>query len=147
LIEAGLLKERSRDTARKVNEPQPMIFKSRSGKTILVGRNNRQNDYITYKLAVRRDTWLHARQIPGSHVILKESNYPPATEDLEDAAFLAAYFSKGREGGVLDVDYTEVRHVRRRSGGKPGAVFYENYETITVNPHSEELLSQFKLQN
>ncbi len=146
LIESGYLRDRKKGKRRENVLPQPLIFKASSGRTILVGRNNRQNDYITFKAAVRRDTWFHVRQIPGSHVVLKEAPYPPPSEDCEEAAFLAAYFSKGRESSVVDVDYTEVRHVRRRPGGKPGFVFYENYETIMVNPRDETKLSRFKLQ-
>jgi len=135
----------SRRRKKKKSAPQPLNYEASSGRTILVGRNNRQNDYITFKVAVRRDTWLHAKDIPGGHVILKEAPYPPPEEDLEEAAFLAAYHSKGRESSAVAVDYTEVRHVRRRPGGKPGFVFYENYSTITVNPRDEGMLKRFNL--
>ncbi len=145
MIESGLIKEKKKGARKKDSAPKPLNFENSSGKTIFVGRNNRQNDYITFKLAVRRDTWLHAKDIPGSHVILKDTPYPPPEEDLEEAAFLAAYFSKGRESSAVAVDYTEVRHVRRRPGGKPGFVFYENYNTITVNPRDEKMLKHFNL--
>jgi predicted ribosome quality control (RQC) complex YloA/Tae2 family protein len=146
LIDAGYLRDKLKGKKKETALPQPLIFKSESGKTILVGRNNRQNDHVTFKTAVRRDIWFHIRQLPGSHVILKETGWPPAEVDLEEAAFLAAYFSKGRESSAADVDYTEVRHVRRRPGGKPGQVFYENYETVTVNPLDQILKKQFNLQ-
>ncbi len=145
LVETGYIKEKKKNQRRSENRPTPLTFKTSSGLTVLVGRNNRQNDYITFKAAVRRDTWFHVRLIPGSHVVLKETTYPPAPDDCREAAFLAAYFSKGRENNTLDVDYTEIRHVRRRPGGKPGLVFYENYETITVNPGDEELKKLFNL--
>jgi predicted ribosome quality control (RQC) complex YloA/Tae2 family protein len=145
MIDAGYIKEKRKGRRRSAALPQPLSFKASSGRTILVGRNNRQNDYITFKAAVRRDTWLHVRQLPGSHVILKEAPFPPPQEDIEEAAFLAAYFSRARESGAAAVDYTEVRHVRRRPGGKPGFVFYENFETITVNPRDEERQKQFNL--
>lgn len=145
MIENGMLKEKKKGAGKKESAPQPLNYKASSGRTILVGRNNRQNDYITFKVAVRRDTWLHAKDIPGSHVILKEAPYPPPEEDLEQAAFLAAYHSKGRESSAVAVDYTEVRHVRRRPGGKPGFVFYENYNTITVNPQDEGMRKGFNL--
>jgi predicted ribosome quality control (RQC) complex YloA/Tae2 family protein len=146
LIDSGYLRDKQKGKKKELTAPQPLVFKSESGKTILVGRNNRQNDYITFKVAVRRDIWFHIRQLPGSHVILKETIWPPAAEDIDEAAFLAAYFSRGRESSVADVDYTEVRHVRRRPGGKPGQVFYENYETVTVNPLNQDLRKQFNLQ-
>ncbi|MDW7738727.1 MAG: NFACT RNA binding domain-containing protein [Bacillota bacterium] len=145
LIEAGYLKKKEKGKRKSDELPKPLTFKSSSGNSILVGRNNRQNDYITFKAAVRRDTWFHVRQLPGSHVVLKGVSFPPPQQDLEEAAFLAAYFSKGRESSAVAVDYTEVRHVRRRAGGKPGFVFYENFETITVNPGNEELQALFKL--
>ncbi len=145
MIEAGFLREKRKSAKKKISAPQPLNFKTSSGRTILVGSNNRQNDYITFKAAVRRDTWFHVKNMPGSHVVLKEAPYPPPDQDLEEAAFLAAYFSKGRDSGAVDVDYTEVRHVRRRPGGKPGSVFYENYETITVNPLKERLKRLFNL--
>ena len=146
LIDAGYLRDKQKGKKKETVLPQPLIFKSGSGKTILVGRNNRQNDYVTFKAAVRRDIWFHIRQLPGSHVILKETGWPPEEVDLADAAFLAAYFSKGRESRTADVDYTEVRHVRRRPGSNPGQVFYENYETVTVNPLAQDLRKQFNLQ-
>lgn len=145
LIDAGFLRDKQKSKKREDTLPQPLTFKTSSGRTVLVGRNNRQNDYVTFKAAVRRDTWFHIRQIPGSHVVLKEAPYPPPAQDCEEAAFLAAYFSKGRESGAVDIDYTEVRHVRRRPGGQPGAVFYENYETITVNPLDSDMRKHFGL--
>ncbi len=146
LVDAGYLRDKQKGKKKETALPQPLIFKSGSEKTILVGRNNRQNDHVTFKAAVRRDIWFHIRQLPGSHVVLKETGWPPAKEDLEEAAFLAAYFSKGRESSAADVDYTEVRHVRRRPGSKPGQVFYENYETVTVNPLDPGIKKRFNLE-
>ncbi len=145
LVDAGYIKEKKKSQRRRESSPSPLSYKTSSGLTILVGRNNRQNDYITFQAAVRRDTWFHVRLIPGSHVVLKETTFPPSPDDCREAAFLAAYFSKGRENRAVDVDYTEIRHVRRRPGGNPGLVFYENYETITVNPGNEKLKNFFKL--
>ncbi len=145
LVQAGYMKAKKGVKARKEARPEPLSFRSSAGHTILVGRNNRQNDYITFKAAVRRDTWFHVRIIPGSHVVLKEAPDPIPPSDIEEAAFLAAYFSKGRNSGAVEVDYTAVRHVRRRPGGKPGQVFYENYDTITVNPQDQRLIAYFNL--
>ncbi len=145
MIEAGFLREKKKISKKKDAVPQPLKFKTTSGRTILVGRNNRQNDYITFKASVRRDTWFHVKNIPGGHVVLKEAPYPPPPQDVEEAAFLAAYYSKGSESSTAEVDYTEVRHVRRRPGGKPGSVFYNNYETITVNPQDKSLKKLFGL--
>jgi predicted ribosome quality control (RQC) complex YloA/Tae2 family protein len=144
LAETGYIREIKKKTGKKEQPPQPAAFKTSSGRTILVGLNNRQNDYITFKVASRRDTWLHTREVPGAHVLLKDAPYPLPAEDLEEAALLAAYFSRARESSAAAVDYTQVRHVRRAPGGKPGFVLYENYGTITVNPASEILKTLLK---
>lgn len=145
LVDAGYIREKKKPGGKKDAAPRPLEFKTTSGRTVLVGRNNRQNDYITFRAAVRRDTWFHVKNLPGGHVVLKEAPYPPPPGDIEEAAFLAAYYSKGRDSSAVAVDYTEIRHVRRRPGGKPGFVFYENYETITVNPQDERLRELFGL--
>jgi len=145
MAEAGFIRDKQKSQRKSASFVQPLSFTTSSGRSVLVGRNNRQNDYVTFKAAVRRDTWFHVQKLPGSHVILKEAPYPPPPDDIAEAAFLAAYFSRGRESGALAVDYTEVRHVRRRPGGKPGFVFYENYETITVNPLDEAMRKKFGL--
>lgn len=146
MIEAGYLRYKKQQKGKNITRPEPLILKTSAGHTMLIGKNNRQNDYITFKAAVRRDTWLHVRQLPGSHVILKEVPYPPPPEDLEEAAFIAAYFSKGKFNKAVEVDYTEVRHVRRRPGGRPGFVLYENFKTITVNPLDEKMIERFCLK-
>lgn len=140
LVEVGLLKRRKKNRREnKRSKPQPLTFRGASGATYLVGRNNRQNDYVTFKLARRGDTWLHAQGIPGSHVIIKEGSDPPAESDLLEAALLAAYFSSSRELPAVAVDYTAVRHLRRAPGGKPGFVLYNRYKTITVDPRDEKV--------
>ena len=147
LIEAGLLKSPPRrggwgKKKRREQAPQPLSHRSSSGATILVGRNNRQNDYLTFKLAGRRDIWLHAQGLPGSHVIIRGEGTPPAESDLIEAAQLAAYHSKGRELSAVAVDYTEVRHVRRAPGGRPGFVLYDHFKTIIVNPQEKGTINQ-----
>lgn len=144
LIEAGLMKPPRRKGVhgkrkRRSEAPRPLSFNGSSGATILVGRNNSQNDYLTFKLATRRDLWLHAKDLPGSHVILKEGSDSPAADDLQEAALLAAYFSRGRDLPAVAVDYTGVRHLRRAPGGKPGFVLYHQYRTITVDPRDSRL--------
>ncbi len=144
LVEAGYMKAPCRKSAsrkkRSREKPQPLSYLASSGNMILVGRNNRQNDYLTFKAAGRRDTWLHAQRLPGSHVIIKEAGAgPPADSDLLEAALLAAYYSRGRDLPAVAVDYTEVRHVKRAPGGRPGFVLYEPFKTIIVNPQEEEL--------
>ncbi len=146
MTEAGYLREKGKPRRKIDAAPQPLKFTTSAGHTVLVGRNNRQNDYITFKAAARRDTWFHVRKLPGGHVVLKEAPFPPPEKDIEEAAFLAAYFSKGRDSSAVAVDYTEIRHVRRRPGGKPGFVFYENFQTVTTNPLDPALRKRFHLQ-
>lgn len=139
LVEAGFLKAQQKKRTGKKEQPQPLSFRSSAGHLILVGRNNHQNEYLTFSLAARRDTWLHVHELPGSHVLIKEAPFPPPPATIEEAALLAAHYSRGREQAAVAVDYTEARHVRRRPGGKPGAALYDNFETISVNPRDSRL--------
>jgi predicted ribosome quality control (RQC) complex YloA/Tae2 family protein len=107
---------------------------SPSGAVILVGRNNRQNDTITFKIAQPRDLWFHTKDIPGSHVIMKPGDPAQLEADMEKAAQLAAWFSKARASSNVPVDYTERRHVKKPSGAKPGFVIYERQKTLWVTP-------------
>ena len=143
LVEAGYMKaavkKGSRRKKRGSEKTPPLPYPASSGNRILVGRNNRQNDDLTFRIAGRRDIWLHAQGLPGSHVIIRGGGTPPAESDLLEAALLAAHYSKGRDLPALAVDYTEVRHVRRGPGGRPGFVLYESFKTIIVNPQDEKL--------
>ncbi|WP_242848859.1 NFACT RNA binding domain-containing protein [Syntrophomonas palmitatica] len=110
-----------------------------------MGRNNRQNDLLSLKLAGPQDLWLHARQIPGSHVIIKLPKNIANIEQLpdktlEEAAVLAAHFSKASQSGKVEVDYTFRANVRKPPGAKPGMVIYDDYWTIVINPQDENLL-------
>ncbi|HLN62686.1 MAG TPA: NFACT RNA binding domain-containing protein, partial [Symbiobacteriaceae bacterium] len=97
--------------------------------------NNRQNDYLTLKLAAPHDIWLHTKEIPGSHVILRVLPGQPVPERaIHEAAALAAWHSKGRESASVPVDYTLKKHVRKPSGAKPGMVIYDNQKTLWVTP-------------
>ena len=112
----------------------PMRFTTAGGFTVLVGRNNRQNDKLTLKQADNRDIWFHTKNIPGSHVILVTEGRTPAEADLVAAAQLAAWHSKARESSQVPVDYTQVRHVNKPQGAKPGRVIYVDYKTIYATP-------------
>ncbi|HHV63305.1 MAG TPA: fibronectin/fibrinogen-binding protein [Firmicutes bacterium] len=115
--------------------PRPMRFKSEDGYEILVGRNNRENDFLTMKHAAPDDIWLHAKGIPGAHVIIRVDEKGNVSERaLLDAAGLAAYFSKGRQSTNVDIDYTRRRYVRKPRGAKPGMVIYERQKTLAVPP-------------
>ena len=112
----------------------PMEFRSSSGLRILAGRNNRQNEQITLKLAGRGDIWLHAQHVPGSHVLIQTGGMPPDEETIREAAVIAAWHSAARGAGRAAVDYTAARNVRRQPGGRTGMVFYQEYQTVSVRP-------------
>jgi predicted ribosome quality control (RQC) complex YloA/Tae2 family protein len=113
---------------------EPLRFKSSDGFDIYVGKNNRQNDYLTLKLAQSNDIWLHTKNIPGSHVIIKRNGSEIPDKTLEEAAILSAWHSKARMSANISVDYTAVKNVSKPSGAKPGMVIYVNYKTAVVTP-------------
>ncbi|MED4877914.1 NFACT RNA binding domain-containing protein [Anoxybacillus geothermalis] len=143
LIEQGYLRPRAAKGAKKRKPTAPELdrYVASDGTEILVGKNNKQNDYLTTKLAHKDDVWLHVKNIPGSHVVIR--NKQPSDETLLEAANLAAYFSKARHSGSVPVDYTRIRHVKKPSGAKPGFVIYEHEQTLYVTP-DEELIRAMK---
>ncbi|EOI00582.1 fibronectin/fibrinogen-binding protein [Enterococcus moraviensis ATCC BAA-383] len=141
LLEQGYVKKRGTKKQKQPKKSKPEEFYSSDGTLILVGRNNLQNDQLTLRTAKKTDIWLHAKDIPGSHVIIKETN--PSEETLMEAANLAAYFSKYRLSAQVPVDYVQVKHVHKPNGAKPGYVIYENQKTIYVTPN-EQLLETLK---
>ncbi|MGM0239634.1 fibronectin-binding protein EfbA [Enterococcus sp. AZ103] len=141
LIASGYLKKRSQKKIRQHKPSQPEKFIASDGTTILVGKNNLQNDQLTLKKARKTDIWLHAKNIPGSHVIIKSDN--PSDETLLEAAELAAYFSKYRQSAQVPVDYVQVKFVHKPNGAKPGFVIYENQKTLFVTPE-ETTIQQLK---
>ncbi|HEY7021365.1 MAG TPA: NFACT family protein [Ktedonobacterales bacterium] len=112
----------------------PLRRESSDGFALLVGKNSRQNEEVTFHQAAANDLWLHARGVPGAHVILKSSGRPVPETTLSEAAALAAYYSQARESGAVEVDYTEQRYVRHMKGGGPGMVIYERERTLRVAP-------------
>ena len=127
---------RSRQNA-KPSEPRKIQLAS--GAVILIGRNNRQNDLVTFKHAQPRDLWFHTKDIPGSHVVLRSQGNPPLLPDIEKAAQFAAWFSKARNSANIPVDYTERRYVKKPSGAKPGFVIYEKQKTLRMTPNETEI--------
>lgn len=116
----------------------PEKFVSSSGIPISVGKNNKQNDYLTFKLAKKSDIWLHTKDIPGSHVVIHDE--APDEQTLLEAAMLSAYFSKARSSSSVPVDYTEIRQVKKPSGAKPGFVIYFEQKTLYVTPDEAVIL-------
>ncbi|WP_353892177.1 NFACT RNA binding domain-containing protein [Proteinivorax hydrogeniformans] len=136
LIRIGYLKEvRKKDNGKKREESnsKPMKFVSSDNITIYVGKNNKQNDFVTLRLANPNDLWFHTKSLAGSHVVVRNEAKIPA-ETISEAAMLSAYFSKGRHSGNVEVDYTEIKNVKKPKGAKPGMVIYDNYTTLFVTP-------------
>lgn len=141
LMDNGYLKQHKRKmTAKgkqKIVHSRPMEFRSSAGLTILVGKNNSQNDRLTLKDADKRDIWLHTQKIHGSHVILKTGGAEPDDQSLTEAAMLAAWFSQAKDSGQVPVDYTPVKVVKKPAGAKPGFVIYNTYNTMYVTPNED----------
>ncbi|WP_397537458.1 NFACT family protein [Rummeliibacillus pycnus] len=141
LAEQGFMKMRASKRRKKTTKPAPEEFISTTGTRISVGKNNKQNDYLTFKIARKSEIWLHTKDIPGSHVVIHNSD--PDEQTLREAATLSAYFSKARDSSSVPVDYTEIRQVKKPSGAKPGFVIYFEQKTIYVTP-DEELVMKLK---
>ena len=124
---------------------KPNEFLSSDGFTILVGKNNKQNDFLTLKIAHNDDLWMHTKNIPGSHVIIKTEGKEIPESTIFEGAMLAAFFSKSKMSSQVPVDYTLKKNVKKPNGSKPGMVIYETNSTIYVTP-SEELVVKLKKQ-
>lgn len=137
LMEGGYLKQRQSRNLKKKKSLKPVLehYLSSDGTEIVVGKNNKQNEYLTNKLAARDDVWFHTKDIPGSHVVIR-SKHPSETTILE-AANIAAYFSKAKNSSSVPVDFTAIRHVKKPSGSKPGYVIYDNQQTVYVTPNED----------
>ena len=131
LIAGGYLKDVKKRTALS-KKPQPLKFIAPDGTEILVGKNNAQNDRLTFKIAAPDDLWLHTKEITGSHVIIRSSNV--SDETLQLAAEIAAHFSKAQNSSKVPVDYVQCRFVKKPSGAKPGFVIFTNQRTLYVTP-------------
>ena len=131
LIENKIIKNTSRNKKKIKAKSKPMQFKTVDNSNIYVGKNSRQNDYITLKLANKNDYFFHVRNAPGSHVILKTNLLNE--NDIKIASYLAATNSSQAKSNKVDVDYTEKKNVNKAKGAKLGMVYYENFKTVTVN--------------
>lgn len=141
LEEQGIIKRKRQKEKKKNDKPKLETYQSSEGIPILVGKNNKQNEYLTLKLANKNDTWLHAKDIPGSHVVIRSEQFGDAT--LHEAAMLAAYFSKAKQSSNVAVDYTKIRYVKKPNGAKPGFVTYTNQKTLYVTP-DEDLVRKLR---
>ncbi len=142
LIQTGFIRRRQREKIQKRKKPEQYL--ASDGKTIIyVGRNNLQNEELTFKMARKEELWFHAKDIPGSHVVIS-GNLDPSDEVKTDAAELAAYFSQGRLSNLVQVDMIEVKKLNKPTGGKPGFVTYTGQKTLRVTPDSEKIASMKK---
>lgn len=137
LMVEGYLKRPAMKQRKSTKKSQPEVFYASDGTEILVGRNNLQNDQLTLKAARKTDYWLHTKDIPGSHVIIKSAN--PSEETILEAAEIAAYYSKYRHSARVPVDLVQVKHIRKPNGSKPGYVIYENQTTYFVTPEEKRI--------
>ncbi|MEI7027194.1 Rqc2 family fibronectin-binding protein [Paenibacillus sp. y28] len=139
LIDQGYLRDRKKQVRKKKKNDKPSItcYTSSEGIPIYVGKNNLQNEYVSQRLGQPSDTWLHTKDIPGSHVLIRAHEFGETT--LHEAAMLAAYFSQARESGNVPVDYTFIRHVRKPSGAKPGFVIYDHQKTLFVTADEQRI--------
>lgn len=134
LADGGFIKRKTGFKQKKNQALPPLAFTAPGGFKVYVGRNNVQNDKLSLKTALKSDLWFHIQKAPGSHVILSLNGEKPTEEAMEFAAKTAAYYSSGRESGSVEVDYTEVRNLKKPVGAKPGYVIYHVYNSILVKP-------------
>ena len=133
LIETGYIRFRKNNkNSKKPKTSKPHHFVSSDGIDIYVGKNNLQNDYLSLKFANKNHLWLHAKDIPGSHVIVCSFDVPDKT--LEEAAIIAGFYSKGKDSSKLPIDYTKVKELKKPNGSKPGMVIYHTNKTLIINP-------------
>lgn len=130
MVDNNLIKKKSKDK-KKSKPSKPLHYQTESGADIFIGKNSKQNDYITLKVARKDDLWFHVKDSPGSHVILKGDQIND--EDIEIAAYLAALNSSRSDDNKVDVDYTLRKNVNKAKGAKDGMVYYENFSTITID--------------
>ncbi len=130
----GYIKKHAASTRRERVTSRPFHYISSDGYHMYVGKNNFQNDELTFKVATGNDWWFHAKGQPGSHVIVKCGNDELPDRSFEEAAKLAAYYSKGRQAPKVEIDYIQKKHVKKTNGGKPGFVIYHTNYSMSIAP-------------
>ncbi|MBE5906936.1 MAG: fibronectin/fibrinogen-binding protein [Lachnospiraceae bacterium] len=138
LIISGEMKERGKETKKTKSKSKPFHYRTADGYDIYVGKNNLQNDELTFKFANGNDWWFHAKKMPGSHVVVKSKGDELPDHVFEDAARLAAYYSKGRGSQKVEIDYVRRKEVKKPGGSKPGfVVYYTNYSMTSDDDISQ----------
>lgn len=146
LQEGGYLRAETGKKRVKQGKLSPMRFESTDGYPIYVGRNNRQNDELTFRLARKDDIWCHASKVHGSHVIISCGGTVPPDDTITQAAQLAAYYAETSGGQNIPVDVTPVKQVKKIPNGKPGMVIYHSYKTVIVNPYGEVVVDELNAE-
>ena len=144
LAAAGFITVKNTKNKMPQAKSTPTVVKLSEDTTLYIGKNNKQNDYVTFSVGSGNDLWFHTKNIPGSHVILKTTLPQPEEADINTAASIAAYFSKARGGSNTPVDCTLRKFVKKPSGAKPGFVIYTNQTTYYVTPDEDEIKTLLK---
>ena len=140
LIANGFLHQKKPARKKRISEKNLPQFTLTSGKNVLVGKNNYENDWLTLKKAQKNDYWFHVKNMPGSHVILRDDH--PTFEDIKESAEIAAFFSKGKNSSHVTVDYVQAKRVKKPKGAKPGFVIYTGQNSIEVTPDEKTVLGK-----
>ena len=130
MVEVGLIKKSKNKKKHSSKKSRPIHIKTDSDNDIYIGKNSKQNDYLTLKLANKDDYWFHVKNVAGSHVILRCNNFND--EDIYLAAKLAAKYSSLSDEKKVEVDYTQKKNVYKSKGAKPGMVYYNDFKTILI---------------
>ena len=146
LQEQGYLRAEGNRKRPRQGKLSPMRFASTDGYPIYVGRNNRQNEELTFRLARKDDIWCHASKVHGSHVIISCGGTTPPDDTITQAAQLAAYYSETGDGQNVPVDVTPVKQVKKIPGGKPGMVIYHTYKTVIANPYPDIVVDELNAE-
>lgn len=144
MIAADLIKVVGKKKKSALQKSQPLHIRLSEDTDLYIGKNNRQNDYVTFSIGGPRDLWFHTKDIPGSHIILKTTLPEAREKDIALAVELAAYFSKAREGSSVPVDCVQRRYVKKPSGSKPGFVIFTNQKTYYATPDAQKLEKYLK---
>lgn len=144
LAAAGFISVKNTKNKMPQAKSAPLIIKLTDDTTLYIGKNNKQNDYVTFSIGSGNDLWFHTKNIPGSHVILKTSLPYPDDKDVQTAAMFSGYFSKARGGSKIPVDCTLRKYVKKPGGAKPGFVIYTNQTTYYVTPNEEKIAHLLK---
>ena len=147
LQQGGYLRAETEKKRMKQAKSQPLRLESTDGFAIYVGKNNRQNDELTFKMARKDDLWLHAQKVHGSHVIIACAGAEVPDDTVTQAAQLAAYYAESAGGQNIAVDVTPVRQVKKPPAAKPGMVIYHTYRTVIVNPYPDIVVDPLNAEN